>query len=388
MSLNEYLEQKKVGGEPQASPAPVEPGVEPQEPVAPEPEPGPGPQPEPAVNQPAAQEPIVPQPQFDVENFNSFFGTPYKGEGEVKELLNRAAEYESIQKKFTELETSYKSLEEKNKELEAGTDPMQYFSSPDAYVAEQIKKQMPDVDPAVIVKLLSHEKSRIADFDLLAYDYLLNSPDTIGGIDGARECVAKKYGIDPNDPAEEWERVTKNMMMADARAVERRIAQMKGEIKVPELPTPEAIQAQRAEAVQKNKAAWAPYVNDISGFDKLSVPGDDGKVMLEMEVPKAFRDTLPEFIDGVIEQTGVVPSPETLKDVIEYRNKMFVYDYLPKILEVYGNNIRSELEEKYHRELNNVVPPNSNIAPASPGPQSGDGFRQAISSTQRSKLGK
>ncbi len=384
MGLDEYFSAREVkDGQPQAAPAEA-PGTEPQ-PVA-----------EPAAATPpiAVQEPVAQgapageqKPAFSINDFNSFFGTSIKEETELKDVLRRATEYGDIEKKYSELETTRKTLEEKNKELEASLNPLSYFSSPDAYVAEQIKKQLGDnVDPSVVTALLSHDKSKMADFDLLAYNYLYDNPDTIGGMEGAREVLADKYKIDPSESTEEWSRAAQNMIKADARAVKSRVTQMKEEIKLPQPLTKEAQEAARAEAVQKMHAAWAPYINDIAGFDKLIVPGETGTTMLEMEVPKACRDTLPEYVKGVIEQTGLEPNPENLKEIIDYRNRTFVYEYLPKILEVHGNNIRSELEQKYHATLNNTVPPNTTASPQPAGPAPGTGTRELLSSTKRSRL--
>ncbi len=386
MGLDSFLSERAVseGQQPATPAAPAAPEMEPQ-----------GQPTQPPVTPPAPPEPSVPpvqgtppaaQPSFNINDFNAFFGTPYKEESELKDVLKRATEYGDIQKKYTDAETARKALEDKNKELEASLDPMQYFSSPDAYIAEQIKKQMGDVDPSVVTKLLSHEKTKMANFDLLVYDWLMQNPGTIGGVEGAKKVLAKKYDVDLGDPAEEWDPVAQNMMMADARAVERRIAQLKSEVKLPEPLSQEAIAARRAEAIEKAKTAWAPYVGEIANFDKLVVPGDNGTTLLEMEVPKSFRDTLPEYIQGVIEQTGLEPTPENLKEIVDYRNRTFVYDHLPKILEVHGNNIRSEVEAKYAALLNNTTPPNSAIAPTSGAPQPGTGARQLLSGTKRSRL--
>lgn len=385
MGLGEdYLSSKEVNiGQAQEVPAEV-PGAEPQptaESAAVEPQP--------TAQEPVAQDVVAGEqkPAFSINDFNSFFGTSIKEETELKDVLRRATEYGDIEKKYNELETVRKTLEEKNKELEANADPLSYFSSPDAYVAEQIRKQLGgSVDPSVVTTLLTHDKSKMADFDLLAYNYLFDNPDTIGGMEGAREVLADIYKVDPSDPTEEWSRIAQNKIKADARAVESRIAKMKEEVKVPQPLTKEAQEAMRAEAVQKMHAAWAPYINDIAGFDKLIVPGDAGTTMLEMEVPAAFRDTLPEYVKGVIEQTGLEPNPENLKEIIDYRNRTFVYEYLPKILEVYGNNIRSELEQKYHAELNNTVPLNTAQSPQPAGPMPGTGARELLSSTKRSRL--
>lgn len=333
--------------------------------------------------------PIVssePTPSFDINTINKFFGTSLKEEAELREALKHAGEYGTMTQKYQELESKYKALEEKAKETPSLADPLSYFSSPEAYVAEQIRKQRPDVDPSVVSKLLSHEKSRLADFDLLVNDTLMNTPNIIGGIDGARELIAKRYGIDLDQSPEEWDRTSRNMMMTDARGAEQRISQLKSEIKVPTVRSQEEIAAMHSAEVQKVKASWAPYVNELAGYDKLVVPGNEGSTLLEMEIPKEFRDSLPDMINNVIEQTGITPSPETIADMVDHRNRKFVYDYLPKILEVYGNNVRSELEKKYAGILNNTVPPNTAAAPPASDGSQGGGARQLLGGTRRSGI--
>jgi len=383
MALDEFFESRKVGGEvgnvSAPAPAPVE-GQQTGESVAS------APATETAPTEPASVVAGEQKPSFDINSFNTFFGTSLKEENELKDALKRANEYGDISKKYEEAEATRKTLEEKAKVLEAGQDPFQYFSSPDAYIREQIIKQRPDLDPAVVTKLIAHDKTKMADFDLLAHDYLMQNPNVIGGLEGAREVIAKKYDVDPEDTEDKWERVSRNMMMTDARTVEQKIAQLKGEIKLPEIKSPEAIEQERIAAVQRVKSQWSPYVNDIASFDKLTVPGDDGTTMLEMEVPKAFRDTLPDYINGVIEQTGLEPTPENLKEIVDYRNRTFIYDYLPKILEVYGNNVRSEIEKKYATVLNNTTPPNTAVAPPPIDQTPSGGAQKLLSGTKRSRL--
>ena len=384
MNLESYLNEKIVT--PQAEPQNPEAGQQ-GEPTQAEPTQG-APQQEPG-NPATAGEPAgepSAEPSFDINSFNAFFGTPYQKEDELKDVLKRANEYGDIQQKLTAAEESIKALENKNKELEESLDPLKYFSSPDAYVAEQIKKQMGDVDPAVVTRLLSHEKNKMANFDLLVYDWLMQFPDTIGGAEGARKVLAKRYDVDLEEPAEEWDAVAQNMIMADARIVEKKIAQMKGQIKLPEPLSAEAVAARRADAAEKTKLAWTPYLGEITGFDKLVVPGDDGTTLLEMEVPKAFRDILPEHIQEIVQQAGLEPTPESIKEVINHRNRKFVFEYLPQILKVYGNNIRSEIEASNAALLNNTVPPNTAAAPAPAEPKPGDGAKQLLSSTRRSNL--
>ena len=378
--LNKFFEERAVSNQPKTEPAPAPAPVEgtPAQPAA-----APEPVAEPS-SAPAGEQ----KPSFDINTFNTFFGTSLKEESELKDVLKRATEHGDIAKKYEETERSRKALEEKAKALEASQDVMKYFSSPDAYIAEQIRMQRPDLDPGVVTKLLRHDKEKLADLDLLAHEMLMQNPRTIGGLEGARRAIAKKYDVDLQSPENEWDEVSRNIMMMDAGAAEQRVAKLKSEIKLPEVKSPEARAAEQAEAVQKVKSQWAPYVNDIAGFDKLVVPADDGTTMLEMEVPKGFRDTLPEYINGVIEQTGLEPNPENLKEIVDYRNRTFVYDYLPKILEVYGNNIRSEIEKKYAALLNNTTPPNTTVAPPPLDAVQGGGAVQFLSGTRRSKIGK
>jgi hypothetical protein len=378
--LNKFFEERAVSNQPAAAPAPAPAPVEgtPAEPVA-----APAPVVE-TTSVPAGEQ----KPSFDINSFNTFFGTSLKEESELKDVLKRATEHGDIAKKYEETEKSRKVLEEKAKTLEAGQDVMKYFSSPDAYIAEQIRMQRPDLDPGVVTKLLRHDKEKLADLDLLAHNMLYKNPRIIGGLEGAKRAIAKKYDVDLQSPENEWDETSRNMMMMDAGAAEQEIVKLKSEIKLPQIKSPEAVAAEQAEAVQRVKSQWAPYVNDIAGFDKLVVPADDGTTMLEMEVPKGFRDTLPEYINGVIEQMGLEPNPENLKEIVDYRNRTFVYDYLPKILEVYGNNIRSEIEKKYAALLNNTTPPNTTVAPPPLDAVPGGGAMQFLSGTKRSKIGK
>ena len=366
--------------EPVAPAVPVEGAPAPATPPAAPVEPAPAAPVEPAPADPAAS------PTFDINTFNTLFETSVKEEAEIREALRRANEFEGISKKYQELESGYKTLEEKNKELSEAQDPLKHFSSKDAYIAEQIRIRRPDLDPSVVSTLISSDTSKLADFELLAYEALMQNPKIIGGLDGARELVAKRYDVDPEESPEKWERVSRNLMMSDRMAAEQRVSALKSEINIPKSLTPEEAAAARAEQVQKIKSSWAPYINEMAGFDKLTIPGEAGSTLLEMEVPKAFRDSLPDLINSVIEQTGVAPTPEMIKNVIDHRNRKFVYDYLPKILEVHGNNIRSQIEKEYAEKLGNTLPPNNAIAPPPIDGTQGGGARQLLAGTRRSSI--
>lgn len=369
-------------------PAPVETPAEPVTPVepvdvAPTPVAPPAAPPAPV---PAPGPEVVAPPAFDINNFNTFFGTSLKEEAELREALKKANELEGVSKKYQEIESGYKTLAEKNKELAAAVDPLKHFSSKDAYIAEQIRIRRPDLEPFVVATLISNDTSKLADFDLLAHEALMQNPRIIGGLEGARELVAKRYDVDPDESPEKWERVARNMMMDARIAAEQRIAQVKSEVPLPKSYTPEEAAALRAEQVQKVKSSWAPYVSEISGFDKLTVPGEAGATILEMEVPKTFRDSLPEYINSVIEKTGLEATPENIKSIINHRNRDFVYDYLPKILEVHGNNIRSQIEKEYAEKFGNTLPPNNAIAPVPIDGTQGGGARQLLAGTRRSSI--
>jgi len=366
--------------EPVAPAVPVEGAPAPAAPPAAPAAPAPAAPVEPAPAAPAAS------PTFDINTFNTLFETSVKEEAEIREALKRANEFEGISKKYQELESGYKTLEEKNRELTEAQDPLKHFSSKDAYIAEQIRIRRPDLDPMVVSTLVSSDTSKLADFELLAYEALMQNPKIIGGLDGARELVAKRYDIDPDESPEKWERVSRNLMMSDRMAAEQRVSALKSEINLPKSLSPEEAAAARAEQLQKVKSSWAPYLGEISGFDKLTIPREAGSVILEMEVPKAFRDSLPDLINNVIEQTGVVPSPETIKNIVTHRNRNFVYDYLPKILEVHGNNIRSQIEKEYAERLGNTMPPNNTIAPKPIDAPEGGGARQLLAGTRRSSI--
>ena len=371
-------------------PAPVEPTADPVAPVQPvdvAPTPAAPPAVPPVSAEPAPAEPVVPSASvFDINNFNTLFETSIKEEAELREALKRANEFEGVSKKYQELESGYKTLAEKNKELSAAVDPLKHFSSKDAYIAEQIRIRRPDLDPSVVSTLISSDTSKLADFDLLAQEALMQNPKIIGGLEGARELVAKRYDVDLEESPEKWERVARNMMMDARIAAEQRIAQVKSDVPLPKSYTPEEAAAIRAEQVQKVKSSWAPYVNEMSGFDKLTVPGEAGATILEMEVPKAFRDSLPDMINSVIEKTGIEPTPENIKNIIDHRNRDFVYAYLPKILEVHGNNIRSQIEKEYAEKFGNTLPPNNAIAPTPIDGTQGGGARELLSGTRRSSI--
>jgi len=310
------------------------------------------PQTPPTVEEP----PKVETPKADefIENLNKKFGTQYKTEDELKNIFGlpkKVTEYE------TELATHKMSIEDYKKkieELEELRNPLKYFSSPQTYIAEQLRIKYPKSNPVLLQEIATTDVSKMSDLDVLVKDKQLFVQDAPRE-EVIKKVVLKKYGIDPATPVEEWDEVALGEMKLDAAIAREKINTLRGGIEMPVVPSKEQRAQEEAEAKAKQEQAVAPLKEKFLQYDKFSHKDIQG---FEMDIPVDFKRKLPDMIQGMID-SGLEGNQEDIDTAMELRDASFVLEYLPKFREIWIKEGETKVQVRVDAELNNTEPPNT-----------------------------
>jgi hypothetical protein len=236
--------------------------------------------------------------------------------------------------------------------LEGNQDPLRWFSSPDSYIAEQLKIKYPKSNPDTLHKIATTDLTKMDDLDVLIKDKQLFVPDAPKeGI--IRSVVLKKYGIDPTTPPEEWDEISVAEMKLDAAAARDKINNLKSVIEMPKIVSKEERQKAEQDEIAKKEQAIAPLKETFSKFDKFQK--DD----FGFDVPDEYKSKLPDMFQSMFIDAGLEPNEASLQSALELRDALLLYQYFPKIREIITKEAETKLQAKLDAELHNTQPPNT-----------------------------
>lgn len=372
--IKEQNEKYPIEGNQVAEPGTTpEPGQAPEPGQTPEPgattEPGQAPEPdqtpEPGQTTETGQTQEPTQEAIDDEKLNSFFETTGKTSEDIRNTFALGAKYSEIESKNSEMSQRLEELQARNAELKKGLDPLSHFSSEQAYVAEQLRKKYPTMDPVAIQKAVGSDLSKMEDLDVLALLDTVKRPGAKGGEVMSKRIIADQYGIDPSEPVEAWDDLAKAKIERAAIDARHELSTFQSEVELPTIKSEEDLEAERAQSIEELKGQWAEVLPIMQNFSKITLPGLEEGKSFEFEVPQEFRDGLGETFEAMIVNGELEPDKETVQLMIEQRNKDFLYQNLEKILEVRDADLRTLSTKQKDDDLNNTTPPNTTTAPAS-----------------------
>ena len=290
-----------------------------------------------------------------IETLNKKFGTQFKADDEIKNVFSlpkKVSEYENKLKESEGLSKSIEDYKKKIDELEGSQDPLKYFSSPDSYIAEQLKIKYPKSNPDTLHKIATTDLSKMDDLDVLVKDKQLFVPDAPKeGI--IRSVVLKHYGIDPTSAPEEWDEISVAEMKLDAAAARDKINNLKSVIEMPKIVSKEEKLKAEQDAIAQKEQAIAPLKDTFSKFDKFK--NED----FEFDVPDDYKSKLPDMFQSMFINAGLEPTQENLETALELRDALLLKQYFPKIKEVIAKEAETKLQAKIDAELHNTQPPNT-----------------------------
>lgn len=295
-----------------------------------------------------------------LQEFNKAFGTEYKEVDEVKPLLDlpsKVKEYEEKEetyKSFKEQEKSYKS---KIEELQSSLNPLKYFSSPDAYIAEQLRVQHPDKNPVLLHELATKDLKSMDDFDVLVKSVLLEQPDLAEK--DVRQYLEGELGVDPETPMEELDASVRTKIKIKAAEKRKELGVLKSQIQLPEVLTPEQLEQQKAEQFEKVKETIKPYADKFAQFDKFSTEVGDKK--FEFVVPDEYKESLKPMFESFF-LSGNELNEQNLQTVSELRDALLLSRHLPSVYRAIESDVEARLRQEMDEKLGNTAPPNTSTA--------------------------
>ena len=301
----------------------------------------------------------APKPDEFIENFNKRYGTQYKGDDDVKGLFETTKKISEYEGRLTDYDNLKKSAEERQKEierLEGLNDPLKYFSSPEAYKAEQLRIKYPDKDPFLLQEVATTDVNTMDNFDLLVKAEKLFNRNLPEGGRYVKDVLYKRYGLDGETKPEEWDGATKTQIAMDANVWRTKINDLKNSIEYPKVATKEERAKLQADSLAKKMQDIAPLRNEFTKFDKFSLEG------LDYEVPNEYKAKSSEMFDGMFIDANMPVNEENIAAAIRLRDSNFLYENFGKIREVIIKQAQTDLQARIDKESHNDQPPNTATA--------------------------
>lgn len=233
--------------------------------------------------------------------------------GIVKEKFKTPDEFKSYYEESDRIRKDYFEIE---KMLLETQDPMQYFASEESAKREQLLKKRGDIPYEVADRIVRADLKSMKPQDVLELEVLLSTPEIQGGIEGAREYVKEKYGLDDE---EEASRVVKNKMIIDAKKASENIEAIRADLKAPEKRDYKAqFDARKEEYAKQAKeleAAWTNSYENVKsrvGDFTVTEKGEDGKdiTLFSYKVEPEYLEKSKEELVRVMVRNGINPNSE------------------------------------------------------------------------------
>jgi len=304
----------------------------------------------------------APQSVDWLTELNKSFGTQYKSADEVKsifELPSKVKEYETEMETLKASAENEKVYKKKIQELESSLNPLTHFSSKEAYIAEQLRKQHPDKNQSLLQDVATKDLSQMDALDVLINAVMLNNPDITK--EEAQDWVYDKYVIDPDVPRDEWSAGVKSKVKIAANEARKELNTLKSSIALPEILTEEQAEQRRAEGVEKLKKQIKPLADKFAQFDKFQRQVGDNS--FEFVVPDDYKAGLPTMFEEFFVKGGAEVNEESLSAISELRDSLMVYRNFDNVYRAIESDVSARIKKEYDEILGNTPPPNQATAP-------------------------
>lgn len=295
---------------------------------------------------------------FDINEINKRFSTEFKDDSELKARLEQADRVAELEEQLKELD----SLKEKNTLLEQSIDPMNYFSSEDAYKVEQFKKQFPDKDATTAYALFTQDVGEMSDIDVLAYETLLDNP----GIDKdtVLEVVRDKYNI---EEGEDLDKTSAAKVKIDANQARRSINSLKSEVKLPDKVDADALVDQQkellAEKTERLKDGWSGVAKElVSNLPDYVLKDDDGSELFRYSVKDFPQDKVDDMVNLMV-NSGVELNKDAAQSMMDVMQKEYFFENRDQIAKSIREDAINKAEEERLKKQHNPGQPKAEAEP-------------------------
>jgi hypothetical protein len=295
-----------------------------------------------------------------LEGFNKDLGTQFKAKEEILghiEKAKKADEYEQKVKTFGDFEKRELDYKKQLEEVKSSLNPLKYFSSTDAYIAEQLRMQHPDKNPMLLQEIATSDLSKMDGVEILIKGVMLDNKDV--SYEDARSYILNEYGI-AETPQEEWSAAVKTKIKVKAGELRKELGSLKAQIKMPEVTTDEQKAALAEEYKTKKAQALAPYAETFSKFDKFTAKIDDNTTF-EFATPDEYKASLEGMFKGYFLDGGQELNPENLKSIEELRSGLMLLYNFPKVYKAIEGDVTLRLKAETDKKLGNEAPENKAV---------------------------
>mgnify|MGYP000855960690 FL=1 len=289
-----------------------------------------------------------------LDAMNKEFNLQFKTVDEAKTRFERANKADEYEPKIIEFEQREKDYKQRLEEAQRSLNPLEYFSSQDAYIAEQMKKKFPDLSSSVLQELATRDTSKMDNVELVIKGLMLSDKEL--SFEDARDYVMEEYKLEDVDPSS-WSNASKTRLRLKANEVKSEISKLREGIKLPEIQTPEQIQAARDKAKDERKISLAPQAQEFAKLDKLVMKVDD-ETNFEMPIPESDRIGFADQFEGYFLDGEIEYNPENLKDAEDIRNAMYMYRNFAKIYKAIETDVVTKQSKATDKLLGNEKPLN------------------------------
>lgn len=300
-----------------------------------------------------------------LEDFNKTFKTTYKTPKEIEPILassQKIAEYETQIGEWKKNEENYKKqINDLQSSLTRIKNPLSYFSSPESFVAEQLKRQHPDKNPIILQEVVTGDIKKWDDLDVLVKNALLENPDLEGGEEGARETICQQYGIEAGTSKEEWSVAVRNRLKMEANAIRRQWDGLKQQIELPKVLTPEEEEAEVLKSKEAKLKELAPLKEKFRKFDEFSIEVEPGK-NFKFIVPDDYKSSLDAMFDGYFVEAGMDATPENQAAIEKLRAAIMLLEHFDKVYKVIETDVQARERAERDKLLNNNTAHNTGQA--------------------------
>lgn len=321
--------------------------------------------------------PEVPEWQFDINGFGKWVGKEFKDENEIKTVFEKADKLTGLEQELTSKSEYLTKLESIVKDLNDQTDPIKMYGSEEAYKNLLIEKKISEGrDKGVVQKVITTDWSKSNDIDAAVTQVQFESPTVANKPDAIKKAIYEEIGVDINDPEFNIDNVelspSQQVKLARMGSTARLTLNGLKTVDIPdrkdifkEFQEKEDQLHQRTETLSQQ---WGDVGSrEAENFTKVEFNDKDEngeeKVDFTFQVPKEFKDRIPELIKQTALKKNLDYSEESLKQIRGELRETFETVYRDQIRKAYVNEKLAKQAEAHYADVHNLKPINEREAP-------------------------
>lgn len=279
----------------------------------------------------------------------------------IGEYFKSPDEFKAHMDSYGKLKEEYELMEGM---IQQAQDPLNYFSSPEAYKREQLLKARKDIPVDVASKIVTSDLSNLSPLETLKLNFRLEHPEITNESD-IEELLKEKYG---DYEGEEVTSLTKNKMLIDSKSAMKNIEQLRSELKEPEKfdikSMLEGKQNEYLNQAKEREGKWKDAYEKVL-MDKIKEivitdKDENGKeaVSFRYKLDDEFLQAAKEDVSRLMAFKGVNPdNEEAIKSAVDEIQVAYLFKNLGKIIKAAQSEVEAKTIERMKREEQGMLNP-------------------------------